>query len=68
MAQNIQIVPKYSYPNVETVINDYTMVDDATELDVAADSIVRYIFPFVSSKGVDNKFINGFLLFAENVS
>ena len=57
MAQTIQIVPKYSFPYVETVVNDYTTYTDTPVADVAADSVVRYIFPFVSSKGVDNKFI-----------
>ncbi len=57
MAQPIQIVPKYSFPYVETVVNDYTTYNDTPVADVATDSVVRYIFPFVSSKGVDNKFI-----------
>lgn len=57
MAQSIQIVPKYSFPYVETVINDYTVVGNDDIIEVAAENIVRYIFPFVSSKGIDNKFI-----------
>jgi hypothetical protein len=57
MAQSIQIVPKYSFPYVETVINDYTLVADVDPNGVSEDSTVRYIFPFVSSKGIDNKFI-----------
>lgn len=56
MAQSIQIVPKYSFPYVETVINDYTTVTDEDPV-MSEDSIVRYIYPFVSSKGVDNRFI-----------
>ena len=57
MAQSIQIVPKFSFPHVETVVNDYTLVADTEQNDVVADTVVRYIFPFVSSKGVDNRFI-----------
>lgn len=57
MAQSIQIVPKYSFPYVETVVNDYTVVADVDPNGANADSVVRYIFPFVSSKGVDNRFI-----------
>ena len=57
MAQNIQIVPKYSFPYVETHINDYTVVKDTMMYDDNIDWTVRYIFPFISSKGVDNKFI-----------
>lgn len=57
MAQNIQIVPKYSFPYVETVVNDYTLVGNTMNDASTADSTVRYIFPFISSKGIDNKFI-----------
>ena len=57
MAQNIQIVPKYSFPYVETHVNDYTTVKDTTFYGDNIDWTVRYIFPFISSKGVDNKFI-----------
>lgn len=57
MAQSIQIVPKYSFPYVETVVNDYTLVNNTTVDATNADTTVRYIFPFISSKGVDNKFI-----------
>ena len=58
MAQTIQIVPKFSFPYVETVVNDYTVVDD-TSLDNAntEEPVVRYIFAFTSSKGIDNRFI-----------
>ena len=57
MAQAIQIVPKYSFPYVETVINDYTQVNDTAIATYATDDTIRYIYPFVSSKGIDNKFI-----------
>lgn len=57
MAQTIQIVPKHSFPYVETVINDYTLVNDSPISNVSSETSVRYIYPFVSSKGIDNKFI-----------
>lgn len=56
MPQSIQIVPKYSYPYVETVINDNTKVTE-TNTDTRIDPSVTYAFPFVSSKGVDNVFV-----------
>lgn len=57
MAQTIQIVPKYSFPYVETIVNDYTSVGNTVIGGIATDDIIRYIYPFISSKGVDNKFI-----------
>ena len=57
MAQVSQIVPKFSFPYVETHINDYTTVSNDTSPDSLAEPVVRYIFPFTSSKGIDNKFI-----------
>lgn len=57
MAQSIQIVPKHSFPYVETVVNDYTVVADISTTDVSEDATVRYIYPFISSKGIDNRFI-----------
>lgn len=57
MAQATQIVPKFSFPYVETHINDYTTVTN-TDVDYGVmEPVVSYIFPFVSSKGIDNKFI-----------
>ena len=57
MAQTIQIVPKFSFPYVETYVNDYTEVADTLEERLPEEPIVRYVFPFISSKGVDNVFI-----------
>lgn len=57
MAQSIQIVPKYSFPYVETVVNDYTTVGNTQVSNVSSDTSVQYIFPFISSKGIDNRFI-----------
>ena len=56
MPQSIQIVPKWSYPYVETIINDYSQVVDKTKV-YPIDPVVTYAFPFVSPKGVDNKFV-----------
>lgn len=56
MAQTIQIVPKYSFPYVETVINDYTQVSNSNG-DERTTPTVTYVFPFTSSKGKDNVFI-----------
>lgn len=55
MAQQTQIVPKFSFPYVETVINDGTVLTET--VDVAEDSSVRYLFPFISEKGIDNTFV-----------
>ena len=57
MASTIQIVPKFSFPYVETYVNDYTEVIDTLEEQLPQEPIVRYVFPFISSKGVDNVFI-----------
>ena len=50
MAQTIQIVPRFSFPYVETVINDYTVYDDTITDYGISDPTVRYIFPFVSPR------------------
>lgn len=56
MAQTIQIVPKYSFPYIETVVNDYTLVpDDAVASDVSTD--VTQAYAFVSAKGKDNAWV-----------
>lgn len=57
MAQTTQIVPKFSFPYVETHINDYTTVTNSDVDYGVMEPVVSYIFPFVSSKGIDNKFI-----------
>lgn len=56
MAQVTQIVPKFSYPYVETVINDYTQVNTSDDT-ARVDPIVTFVFPFISSKGIDNEFV-----------
>lgn len=56
MAQATQIVPKFSFPNVQTVINDYTQVSQ-TNTETTGDSSVKYVFAFTSGMGIDNVFI-----------
>lgn len=57
MASTIQIVPKFSFPYVETYVNDYTEVVDTGLEQTTNEPVVRYVFPFISSKGIDNVFI-----------
>lgn len=56
MAQTTQIVPKFSFPYVQTVINDYTQVSQTTDA-TAADDTVKYVFAFTSGMGIDNVFV-----------
>lgn len=56
MPQVNQIVPKFSFPYAETVINDNTLVDNSTDTS-NVDPTVKYVFAFMSGKGEDNKFI-----------
>lgn len=58
MPQTTQIVPKYSFPLVETVINDNTL--ESSEIDagvVATDQIYPYLAVFRSPKGKDNTLV-----------
>lgn len=56
MASTTQIVPKFSFPYVETHINDYTQItNDTTE--IVSDPSCTHVFVFRSSKGVDNVFV-----------
>ena len=56
MAQTTQIVPKYSFPYVETHVNDYTLV---TGPNIESDKDIRISFAFAvaSSKGIDNVWV-----------
>ena len=56
MAQTTQIVPKYSFPYVETHINDYTQVAD-TNVTEAADTSVIMAYAVAAGKGVDNVWV-----------
>ena len=55
MARLNQITPKFSFPYVETIINDYSQVDNS--LDTSSDDTVKYVIPFISGKGIDNVFV-----------
>lgn len=56
MPQTTQIIPKWTFPHVETYINDYTFVtDDAVA--ATADTSVKEVLAFISGKGIDNTWI-----------
>lgn len=58
MAQTTQIVPKFAFPHVETVINDYTFRSSEPTINNGEfDDTIRFIFPFTSSRGIDNVFV-----------
>ena len=56
MAQTTQIVPKFSFPYVETVVNDYTEVADSTVEDTV-DSTLKQVYVVTASKGIDNTWV-----------
>lgn len=56
MAQTTQIVPKFSFPYVETVVNDYTAVPQDTVTD-SVDTTVRQVYAVTAPKGVDNVWV-----------
>lgn len=55
MAQTTQIVPKYSFPYVETHINDYTQVVDTAA--VETDTAIKLAFAVTAGKGIDNVWV-----------
>lgn len=57
MPQTTQIVPKYSFPYTETVINNNTIWDDTDDTAANVDTAHRYLAVFTSEKGVDNKLV-----------
>ena len=57
MAATTQIVPRYSFPYVETYINDYTETPSDELSSVQVDPSIRYIFAFVADKGIDNRWV-----------
>ena len=56
MAQTTQIVPKFSYPYVETHVNDYTQVANVAVTD-AVDSSIKMAFAVNAPKGIDNVWV-----------
>lgn len=55
MASEIQIVPKWQFPHVETFIYDNTEVTDTST--VETDDSFKTIHVFRSGKGIDNKIV-----------
>lgn len=55
MAQVVQIVPKYLHSHVQTIINDYTAVDDTAR--VESDDGVKLLCVFQGPQGIDNKLL-----------
>lgn len=55
MPQEVQIVPKFQHPHVETYINDYTKYDD--EVSTPVDTNSKFIAVFRSPMGPDNVII-----------
>jgi len=56
MPRTSQIVPKYSFPHIEVYMNDYTLVRD-DEIAAEEDTTVKYLYPVVTSAGIDNVFV-----------
>ena len=56
MPQSTQIVPKYNYPYVETVVNDNSSIDD-TVVNNVTDETYSYLCVHTSGKGPDNKLV-----------
>lgn len=57
MPQSVQIVPRYNYPYVETVINNNSVVTEDPVISVV-ENINPYICVFTSGKGIDNKLVS----------
>ena len=57
MAAVTQIVPQFSFPYVETYINDYTVTTEDSNSTVVADPAIGYIFAFGSDVGIDNRWV-----------
>lgn len=56
MAQAKQIVPTFSFPYVQVVINDYSEVLPDEE-EITVDTAIKQAYAVVARKGKDNKFI-----------
>ena len=56
MAQTTQIVPKFSFPYIETVVNDYTEVVDVP-IEDAVDSSFKQVYVITAAKGIDNTWV-----------
>lgn len=56
MAQQTQIIPKYSYPHVEIYVNDYTIQTDDS-VSGAEDTSTKFAYAVVAPQGKDNLFV-----------
>lgn len=56
MASSTQIVPKYSFPHVETYVNDYTQVANV-DLGTEVNDSVTEAYAITASKGIDNTWV-----------
>lgn len=56
MAQSIQIVPKFSFPYAEIVVNDYTLVTDDRASN-PIDTTIKQAYAVVAGKGIDNVWV-----------
>lgn len=56
MAQTVQIVPKFSFPYVTTVINDYTREKNVA-IEKASDTSIKQVYAGLMSKGIDNTWV-----------
>lgn len=57
MPRTTQIVPRYNYPYVETVINNNTVQVEDTSVSITED-IQSYLCVFAGGKGYDNKLVS----------
>lgn len=56
MPQTTQIIPKWTFPHVESVINDYTIQDEGT-VEATADTSVKQAYAFNAGKGIDRVWV-----------
>ena len=56
MAQTIQIVPRFSFPHIESYVNDYTQVANDTQATTVDASVIE-AYAVRAPKGVDNRWI-----------
>lgn len=56
MAQTIQIVPRFSFPHIESYVNDYTQVASEVTPNIVDTSVIE-AYAVMAPKGVDNRWI-----------
>jgi hypothetical protein len=57
MASTTQIIPKYSFPHVETYVNDYTQIANVDLNDNTVDNAVVEAYAVTCQKGIDNTWV-----------